>query len=379
MGLSNTLDIRATAGIREAAKLRVAVISDALPERNGVGTYYHDLVEHLRDYIEHAELICPDCDGGPRKTWLSFPLPGDRTQNVTIPPMLQIQKRIRQIAPHAVIVPTPGPYGLLGVCLAKRQGAGLLVGFHTNYEKLTDLYWNPFLGEVSRALLRAFNRFFFRFSTLVLANSEEMVVAAHNMGAKKVRLMGTPIARQFLQRPVTPLSDKISSILYAGRLATEKNVHSVIAAAQDLPNIQYFIAGDGPLHDLIVARSSELSNLTYLGWLPRSNMPETLDNVDMLLLPSQVESFGTTALEGMARNRIVLASEDCGIFDWPSLNRNIFRISKTESVTDAIRRITQLDHQRWKEKAEGACKAARRFNDRTIDNWIKVLITNGAA
>lgn len=370
--------MRAAANIRGTNRLRVVIISDALPERNGVGTYYHDLADHLQDYTEHAELICPYCGAGPRKAWLSFPLPGDRTQNITIPPVFQIQKRIRQIAPHTIIVPTPGPYGLLGVYLAKRYGLNLLIGFHTNYVKLTDLYWNPLLGEVSRAFFQVFNRFFFRFSTLVLANSEEMVVAARNMGARKIRLMGTPIARQFLQRPVPPLSDKIRRILYAGRLATEKNVHSVLTAAQELSNIQFFIAGDGPLHDLIIERSRELSNLTYLGWLPRSNMPATLDNVDMLLLPSQVESFGTTVLEGMARNRIVLASENCGIFDWPSLNRNIFRISKTESVTDAIRRITQLDHQRWREKAEGACKAARQFNARTISNWINVLKTNGA-
>jgi len=377
MELPGAQDMRAATDIRGAAKLRVVIISDALPERNGVGTYYHDLVEHLRNYIEHAELICPYYGAGPWKGWLSFPLPGDRTQKITIPPVRQIHKRIRQIAPHAIIVPTPGPYGLLGMYLAKRYGLNLLVGFHTRFEKLTDLYWNPFFREFSRAFLQAFNRFFFRYSSLVLANSREMVAVARDMGAGRVRLMGTPIGRQFLQEPVTPPADGLSRILFAGRLATEKNVHSVIAAAQELPNIQYFIAGDGPLRDLVIAQSRKLSNLTYLGWLPRSRMPDTLDSVDMLVLPSYVESFGTTALESMARNRIVLASEGCGIFDWPSLNRNIFRVGKTESVTDAIRRITQLDHQRWREKAEGACKAAHQFNDWTISNWIEILKTNG--
>jgi len=205
-----------------------------------------------------------------------------------------------------------------------------------------------------------------------------MVAVARQMGAGKVRLMGTPISRQFLQEPVTPLADGLNRILFAGRLAAEKNVHSVMAAARELPNIQYFIAGDGPLRDLIITQSRKLSNLTYLGWLPRASMPATLDSVDMIILPSHVESFGTTALEGMARNRIVLASENCGIFDWPLLNQSIFRVRKAESLTDAIRRIAQLDHQRRREKAEGACKAARQFNDWTISNWIEILKTNGA-
>ena len=379
MELSGAPDMRASPDIREAATLRVVIISDALPERNGVGTYYHDLVEHLRYHIEHAELICPHSGTGPRKGWLSFPLPGDRTQKITLPPIRQIHKHIRQIAPHAVIVPTPGPYGLLGVFLAKRYSLNLLVGFHTDLEKLTDLYWNPFFGKFSRAFLRAFHRFLFRQSSLVLANSEEMVAAARDMGAGKVRLMGTPIGRQFLQEPLTPPADGLRRILFAGRLAAEKNVHSVIAAAQELPDIQFLIAGDGPLHDLIITRSRKLSNLTYLGWLHRAKMPATLDSVDMLVLPSHVESFGTTALEAMARDRIVLASEECGIFDWPLLNQNIFRVRKTESVADAIRRITELEHERWKEKAEGACKAARQFNDWTIRNWIENLKTNGAS
>ena len=204
-----------------------------------------------------------------------------------------------------------------------------------------------------------------------------MVAVARDMGAGRVQLMGTPIDRQFLQEPVTPPANGLRRILFAGRLAAEKNVHSVIAAAQELPDIQFLIAGDGPLRDLIIARSRKLSNLTYLGWLPRAKMPATLDSVDMLVLPSHVESFGTTALEAMARKRIVLASEKCGIFDWPLLKGNIFRVRKTESVADAIRQIKQLDHERWKEKAEGACSAARQFNDWTISNWIEILRMDG--
>jgi glycosyltransferase involved in cell wall biosynthesis len=378
MELPGASDMRADSDIREAASLRVVIISDALPERNGVGTYYHDLVEHLCDYIGYAELLCPYSDGaGPWKGWLSFPLPGDRTQKITLPPVRQIHKRIRQILPNTIIVPTPGPYGLLGMYLAKRYGLNLLVGFHTDFEKLTDLYWNRLFEKFSRAFLRSFHRFLFRQSSLVLANSKEMVAVAGDMGAGRVRLMGTPIDRKFLQEPVTPPANGLRRILFAGRLAAEKNVHSVIAAAEELPDIQFLIAGDGPLRDLIITQSRKLSNLTYLGWLPRAKMPATLDSVDMLVLPSRVESFGTTALEAMARKRIVLASEKCGIFDWPLLKKSLFRFREKENLTDAIRQIEQLDHQRWREKAEGACSAARQFNDWTISNWLGILRMDG--
>ena len=47
-----------------AEALRVTVLSDAAPERNGVGAYYHDLVEHLGDAGHDAEILCPGTTGG---------------------------------------------------------------------------------------------------------------------------------------------------------------------------------------------------------------------------------------------------------------------------------------------------------------------------
>ena len=57
--------IEDAAAFTQAAKLRVAVISDATPERNGVGSYYADLVAQLNRRIGKAELdnfIDPESD-----------------------------------------------------------------------------------------------------------------------------------------------------------------------------------------------------------------------------------------------------------------------------------------------------------------------------
>ena len=60
-----------------AEQLRVAVISDATPERNGVGSYYSDLVAQLDGRIGRAELFCPDDDGQHWHRYMAPPLPGD--------------------------------------------------------------------------------------------------------------------------------------------------------------------------------------------------------------------------------------------------------------------------------------------------------------
>lgn len=93
--------------------VRVMVISDALVERNGVGTYYQDLVEQLQDRVEHISLIAPSdssssCSPSPHE-WLSIPLPGDRTQRLVFPRRRSLQRLLDEQQPSALIVPTLGP------------------------------------------------------------------------------------------------------------------------------------------------------------------------------------------------------------------------------------------------------------------------------
>jgi hypothetical protein len=43
-------------------ELRLVLISDAIQDRNGVGTYYQDLAAHLQRYVGQVEVICPSLD-----------------------------------------------------------------------------------------------------------------------------------------------------------------------------------------------------------------------------------------------------------------------------------------------------------------------------
>ena len=51
---------------RDAGGLRVAIVSDAAPERNGVGAYYQDLADHLKSAGARVELVesVPGAIGG---------------------------------------------------------------------------------------------------------------------------------------------------------------------------------------------------------------------------------------------------------------------------------------------------------------------------
>jgi glycosyltransferase involved in cell wall biosynthesis len=356
----------------------VAVVSDSPPERNGVGSYYADLTRQLEPVVAGAELLCP---AGRHTHWNRYllpPLPGDRTQKVWLPNPFSLWRRLSRNRPDAIVVPTPGPYGLFGLAAARTLRIPLIIGFHTHYEALTDIYWaNPF-GRLCRWYLTGCNRLLFRHSVLVLANSAEMRRQAEALGATRVELMGTSVPSEFLQRPLTPARDALRRVLFVGRLAEEKNLPALLAAAGDRPELQFSIVGDGPLRALVERAAAELGNVNYLGWASRSRLVEIIDAHDLLLLSSHVESFGTVALEAMARGRNVLVSPTCGIADWPQLREGLYVMDPGETIAAALQRVAGLPANERRARAARAHELARQLNAWNLESWVSWLHQPGA-
>lgn len=347
----------------------VVIVSDALPERNGVGAYYKDLLDQLTELGYEATFIAPNPD---KWQLLKFPLPGDATQTVYLPSLFRFRRIMREIRPRAIVVGTPGPFGLLGTFWARRLKARLIVGFHTHFSSVTDLYSNRWLRGFSRFYFGIADNLQFRYGDQILANSDQMVDLARSLGARNVEVMGTLLPPAAL-KPSAPLRDKLEHVLFAGRLAPEKRVQLVVDAARSLPDIRFTIAGEGPLKDDIDRQAAELDNLTTLGWVDRPQLLAAMDAADLLVLPSTVESFGTVALEAMARQRLALVSKRCGIVDWPNLSEHIFQIEDGESVTMAIQRIAALPSQARQATAMAARDAALNLNHNSIVHWVNML------
>lgn len=353
----------------------VVIVSDSVSERNGVGAYYCDLLHLLEDEGVEATLLCPSED---RPTIFRFPLPGDSTQRVWIPSVFRFRRIMRRVRPKTIIAATPGPYGLLGAWWARRLGAKLIVGFHTHFSGVTDLYNNRFLRAVSRFYFNIADKILFRYGNLVLANSEAMVSLAERLGAKRVGVMGTLLPRDSLPEPERYLDGKLRRVVFAGRLAPEKRIQTVIDAAREMPEIGFTIAGDGPLKKEVAQHADSLPNLEYVGWVSRRELLEQVDRADVLVLNSVVESFGTVALEAMARGRLALVSKTCGIVDWPDLVDSLYQVGEHESLSDALRRIAALPDESRARTARNARAAALRLNRGSLLHWLDVLHSDEA-
>ncbi len=354
--------------------LRLAIASDAAPERNGVGAYYEDLIGYLKPRVSQIELFSPTIEDGVWNAGVVLPMPGDTTQKLCFPNVYTLRRDLADLDPHVMIIPTPGVYGVSGAFLAARRGIPVLTGFHTSFEQLAELYWHGSLtGRVFLQYIDKTHRYLIRKSAAVMVNSSDMEAEARSIGARDVVRIGTPLSRLFATHPVAPYGGDFGNLLFAGRLAAEKNIASIVEAARQLPSLTFRIAGDGPLRATVEAAAHELPNVHYLGWLSREELRDQVDACDGLLLPSHFESFGTIALEAMSRNRVVIVSRAAGITDWEPLTCGL-EIIGDGGLIASLKRLIEIGADGRRALAQRAHDAAHGFNEENLRGWEDLLV-----
>jgi len=355
-------------------QLRLLAISDAAPSRNGAGAYYLDLLEQMSNRVERTVLYSPtiDDDG----TWqggLTLPLPGDKTQKLCFPNPFDLNRVFRDLNPHVVVIATPGVYGIIGAWLARRHGIPYLTGMHTSFEQLTELYWPDSLqGKIVEQYFRFSNGTLFRHTEAVLGNADPILAQATEMGAPETCLIGTPISAEFIVPPYKSHTGSLQRCLFAGRLAKEKNIEALLDAVAGFPDIRFSVAGDGPLREQVEEAVAQFDNLDYLGWLSRTNLRKTLDEHDALLLPSHFETFGTIALEAMAREKLVFVSTGCGITHWKNLLPGLIVVDAS-GLTRTLEAVLRKTPEERKAIACTANTLAVDWNNDVLERWVSIL------
>ncbi len=359
--------------------LRVAFFSDATAGRNGTGTYYQDLLAALGGELAAMAVFQPE--GPDAEADPSIPLPGDTTQRLGLPRPGRVRARLRQLRPHVVVAATPGPYGLYGARWARRLGSGLVSGYHTDFAQLSAMYWGWLGQRLVAAPMRGVQARLLRRSEAVVVMAPEFVPTVRDAGARQVEVVGTPLDPAFLEPPLAAPPTQIGRVCFVGRLAREKNLESLVQAATDWPGLDFAVAGDGPLRAELEAEAERLPNLRLLGWLDRAGVRGLIDAADLLVLPSHTETFGSIALEAMARGRPPLVAAAAGIHAWPELAEGLFRQEPSEPLSAAIGRLRALPAAELAQAAGRARELACALHRDTVAAWVDLLhrYSRGAA
>ncbi len=150
-------------------------------------------------------------------------------------------------------------------------------------------------------------------------------------------------------------------VLFAGRLAPEKGVLTLLEAWKALPDIRLRIAGDGPLRREL-ARIIEAEGLSdrveLLGPQSPERILELIADSRCLVFPSQwYETFGRVAAEAFACGVPVVASRLGAMAEVVSdgVTGRLFESGNAQALAEAVRQVmTRDDHQAYRTNARKA-------------------------
>ena len=104
-------------------------------------------------------------------------------------------------------------------------------------------------------------------------------------------------------------------VLFVARLTAVKGADYLIDAMRQCPYQQLVVIGDGPRRAGLERRAHGLTNVTFAGGLPSSQVHAYLSRARVLVLPSLQEGQPNVILEAMAHGTPVIASRVGGIPD----------------------------------------------------------------
>ena len=180
----------------------------------------------------------------------------------------------------------------------------------------------------------------------------------------------------------TSLHDRPPLIGYIGRLSGEKGVQNFTQALPtilgDQKDLRVLIGGDGKLKESIETSLQEegvTARIDLPGWISHDDLPNYLNQLRLLVLPSYTEGLPNIMLEAMACGTPVLATPVGAIPDVIIDGKTgfIMENNSPECIAEnVIRALSSPDLERIAEAGRWFVEGEFTF-ERVVERWKKVL------
>jgi glycosyltransferase involved in cell wall biosynthesis len=181
------------------------------------------------------------------------------------------------------------------------------------------------------------------------------------------------------------INDRLSVIGYIGRLSGEKGILNMIMAIPHVlrqnNSISFIVCGEGELASKIMKfiRKEHLKgHVTLAGPIPHEDVPQYLNKMKLLVLPSYTEGLPNIVLEAMACGTPVLATPVGAIPDIVKDNETGFLLKSNDPRHIAERIIELINKPELLEKVSVNAYNFVRENfsyEKTLESWRRILRT----
>ena len=278
--------------LRGSSPRRILIVTDAWrPQINGVVRTLESVGRELTGAGHHVSFLTPE------RFW-TVPVPTYPELRISLASPGAIALRIEAEQADHIHIATEGPLGLLARqhCLNRRLG--FTTSFHTRFPEYLAMRV-PVPQEWSYGYLRWFHSAAARTMAPTPSLREELVargfanLAPWGRGVDGARFRPGPKAL-FADLPGPHL-------LYVGRLAAEKNVEAFLGL--DIAGTR-IVVGDGPDRARLMR---DYPDAVFLGYRHGEELGEVYRSADVLVFPSQTDTFGNVITEALASGTPVAA------------------------------------------------------------------------
>jgi len=159
----------------------------------------------------------------------------------------------------------------------------------------------------------------------------------------------------FVADPGPPHDDRADQVVYAGRLAPEKGIATLVEAWERYAGpLRLLVLGDGDLRPEVEALARRDPRVTVRGWVPPAEVTAAVAQSRALLFPSEwYEAMPLVVLEALAAGTPVVVSDLPNVRDLVQDGESglHFRTGDPTSLGSALDRLARLDEVRLRRGA----------------------------
>ncbi|MCC7478398.1 glycosyltransferase family 1 protein [bacterium] len=312
-------------------KQRIAFVTDGwLPQVNGVVNTLLAVIRELEAMGHEVQVFSFDL--ARRK----IPCPSYPEIKIAWFPFREIARALDRFDPDAVHIVSEITVGLAGRHYCLRRGIPFTTAYHTRVPEYVRARFPVPLG-----LSYAYFRWFHSKAERVLVTTPTMMKELEQRGFRNLVLwqrgVDTSVFYPREEVSVANPADQRPVLLYAGRVAVEKNVEAFLKL--DVPG-QKIVVGDGPLLEQLRERYPEVR---FTGRKTAQELAEYYSYSDVFVFPSLTDTYGLVLLEALACGTPVAAYPAPGPVD--VLEHGVTGCISSD-LAEAVRGALKLDRQR---------------------------------
>ena len=287
--------------------MKIDIVTDTfVPDVNGVAMTLGRLTDGLRKRGHTVRVIHTGITAKTGETCVTaVSLPGYKEIRVGLPKPFELRTRWLKNRPDVIYVATESPLGKSALKAANALGIPVASGFHTNFHQYMAQYGMGGFQPLALAYLKNFHQR----ADCTLTPSKDMVELLCREGFQNVHLLGrgvdtelfSPHKRCETLRSQWGASPESPVAVMVGRVAPEKNFELAMKTfeqmRQAVPDVQCVVIGDGPLRLKLAVKYPWAH---FVGVQSGEELAKHYASSDVLIFPSETETFGNVLLEAMA-------------------------------------------------------------------------------